>query len=134
MNRAFLTGWTPRGGVRAYTTDGQPRLSFELIVKDSLGGEGTWRAEVRDLALIERAQGLLTPGRAMIAEGELCTRPYEKSGRVVGDVRHLLVHALEFPDRRGAAHDAAPADGTDDGERTADDGRQMTEGGERRVA
>ena len=134
MNRFFMTGWTPRGGARAYTTDGKPRLSFELIVKDSLGGEGTWRAEVRDLALIERAEELLTPGRAMIAEGELCTRPFEKQGRVVGDVRHLLVHALEFPDRRGAAHGAAKADGADDGERTADDRRQMTEGGERRVA
>lgn len=123
MNRVFMTGWTPRGGVRAYTTDGQPRLSFELIVKDSLGGEGTWRAEVRDMALIDRAEELLTPGRAMIVEGELCTRPYEKGGRVVGDVRHLLVHALEFPDRRGAAHGAAKADGADDGEQTAAEGR-----------
>ncbi|HLP07914.1 MAG TPA: hypothetical protein VK178_07090 [Opitutaceae bacterium] len=111
MNRGFITGWTPRGGVKAYTTDGQPRLSFELIVKDSLGGEGTWRAEVRDLALIEKAEELLTPGRAMIAEVELCTRPYEKQGRVVGDVRHLLVHGLEFPDRhKAAASGAAPAD------------------------
>lgn len=107
MNTALLTGWTPRGGVRAYTTDGQPRLSFELIVRDSLGGEGHWKAEIRDMALIQKAEELLTPGRAMIAEAELCTRPFEKAGRVVGDVRHLLVHALEFPDRRTAAHGAA---------------------------
>ncbi len=129
MNKALLTGWTPRGGVKAYTTDGKPRLSFELIVKDSLGGEGTWRAEVRDLALIEKAAELLTPGRAMIAEVELCTRPYEKQGRVVGDVRHLLVHGLEFPDRRGAAHGATVAE--DGGQRT-DDGEQPAD--ERRVA
>ena len=117
MNKALLTGWTPRGGVKAYTTDGKPRLSFELIVKDSLGGEGTWRAEVRDLALIEKAAELLTPGRAMIAEAELCTRPFEKAGRVVGDVRHLLVHALEFPDRRTAAHGAAEEPAIGDSER-----------------
>ena len=118
MNTALLTGWTPRGGVRAYTTDGQPRLSFELVVKDSLGGEGTWRAEIRDLALMERAAELLTPGRAMVAKAELCTRPFVKQDRVVGDVRHLLVHDLEFPDRRGAAHGAAAAE-TDDQRRVA---------------
>lgn len=121
MNKALLTGWTPKGGVRAYTTDGQPRLCFELVVKDSLGGEGTWRAEVRSPALIEKAADLLTPGRAMIAEVELCTRPFEKQGRVVGDVRHLLVHGLEFPDRRGAAHGAAAEE--DDGAQTTDERR-----------
>lgn len=110
MTTATATGYLSRPAEKAYTPTGRAKLIFDLII-----AEVPWRCEIEDPALIEKAEPLLTAGRAVIVQGELAGRPFVERGVTKGFTRYLRINQAEFvrPDRSnklGAAEEeGAPA-------------------------
>jgi hypothetical protein len=114
MNTGTVTGGVIKGAVSAYTpgtmgTGHQRRVVFTIIVRDGLGREGVWNCEAEgDDATLDQIEAEAQPGRGVRLEYELATRPYEKRGVHVGEVRFLRVRHAEFaPQRKEPAEEVS---------------------------
>lgn len=106
MNVRLFTGFLPRDGEEAYAPRTAehgplPRLVFEVVIRDSKGAEYPEKCVIEDPALIAKATGLCTAGRAVIVQGEGTAREYHERGVLKGYVRETRVLGIEFPDRGG---------------------------------
>ncbi|MBS0229478.1 MAG: single-stranded DNA-binding protein [Proteobacteria bacterium] len=107
MNAVVCTGWLQKAATVAYTPQQQRKLTFCLMLAGT-GHDGDptpWQCEVTDQPLIERVEPLMTPGRPLIVQAQLCGRAFADKGVQKGFVRYLLVTAIEFAriDRGGGA-------------------------------
>lgn len=115
MNTRLFTGYLPADCDEAWAPatlnrPNEPRLVFDVVLKDSQGNEFPEKCFVDDLALVKTAKPLLTAGRAIVAQGEQTARPYIKHGVTTGWIREVRVTALEFPNR-GKAKENVEANG-----------------------
>jgi hypothetical protein len=107
MNLRMFTGYLPADCDEAWAPatanrPNEPRLVFDVILKDSTGQEFPEKCFVDDVALVKVAKPLLTAGRAIIVQGEQTARPFNKSGVQMGWIREVRVQRIEFPNRSGA--------------------------------
>jgi len=116
MNTRFFTGYLPKDADLAYapaTADHgpQPRLVFEVIIRDSHGLEFPERCVIEDTGLINDYRPLLTAGRSVIAQGEQTGRQFiDRHGVKGGWVREVRVQHMEFPNRGGKKAEEKPAE------------------------
>lgn len=104
MNTRLFTGYLPKDADEAWAPatehrPGEPRLVFDVILRDSAGREFPEKCFIDALALVKSAKPFLTAGRAIIAQGEQTARPYEKHGVTTGWIREVRIQAIEFPNR-----------------------------------
>lgn len=107
MNTRMFTGYLPADCDEAWAPatenrPGEPRLVFDVIVRDSTGREFPEKCFIDALSLVKSAKPYLTAGRAIIAQGEQTARPYEKHGVTTGWIREVRIQAIEFPNRARA--------------------------------
>lgn len=104
MNTRLFTGYLPADCTEAWAPatanrPNEPRLIFDVIVRDSRGAEFPEKCFVDNLQLVKEAKPLLTAGRAIIAQGEQTARPFLKNGVTMGWTREVRIERLEFPNR-----------------------------------
>jgi hypothetical protein len=112
MNTRLFTGYLPAAADEAWAPaqldrPNEPRLVFDVIIKDSQGNEFPEKCFVDNLTLVKTAKPLLTAGRAIIAQGEQTARPFIKHGITSGWMREVRVTALEFPNRARGKEETA---------------------------
>jgi hypothetical protein len=112
MNTRLFTGYLPAAADEAWAPaqlgrPNEPRLVFDVIIKDSQGNEFPEKCFVDNLTLVKTAKPLLTAGRAIIAQGEQTARPFIKHGITSGWMREVRVTALEFPNRARSKEETA---------------------------
>lgn len=99
MNMVAVTGYLLKDADERYTQSGHKKLSCDVMVACQEGVSVPWRCEFEEADLIERCDGLLTAGRAVVLSAILSGRIYEERGVQKGWTRFLKVLAAEFPAR-----------------------------------
>lgn len=108
MNAGTLTGGVVREAVSAYTPStsasaSQRRVIFAVAVRDRHGHESVWTVEVEgDPSRLDLIEAEARPGRGVMLEYELATRPFLKHGVHTGEVRFLRAERVEFAPGRCA--------------------------------
>ncbi len=102
MNKVFFSGYLPADADRRVTPAGDVKLMFDVRLMDGRGVESTQKCVLDEAPLVREYEALLTPGRAVFAEGELTAHAWVEHGRTKAYIREVRVLRMEFPNRSAA--------------------------------
>jgi hypothetical protein len=96
VNTITATGWLVKEAWETFRPSGRRVICFDLMLAQAEGEPAPWRCEMEDTDHAKACLPRLMPGAAVIMQGTLRARPFQKHGVTEGYSRFIEVLRIEF--------------------------------------